>query len=258
VLHLSGPSRPTPRLPSNPAPIARTGERRYTEEELALILNRAAERQEGMEPSVPRYSLADIQEIAAGAGIAPDHVASVAATLRDARAPRASGIFGAPWRFRFEESIEGEVDDDVVAELFDLVRRELGVQGEVSEALGTLEWKAQDSFGWTYATVARRGGRTTIAVQSAHSDAIAGIATFGGVGAIFGSGGLGTALVSFGLAGPIAGLAGILGGTGVSYLAARLIWRRLARRAGDRTDGLGVLLVAAARRAVAEGRVMRG
>ncbi len=32
------------------------GERRYTEEELALILNRAAERQKGVQASAPRYS----------------------------------------------------------------------------------------------------------------------------------------------------------------------------------------------------------
>lgn len=89
-------------------------ERRYTEEELALILNRAAERQEGIQPSVPRYTLAEIQEIAAGAGISPEHVTSVAATIRDARAQRRGGVLGAPQSFRFEETIEGEVADDVV------------------------------------------------------------------------------------------------------------------------------------------------
>ena len=66
-----------------PKPPAQIGERRYTEEELALILNRAAERQEGVQSGAPRYTLAEIQEIAAGAGIAPEHVASVATTLRD-------------------------------------------------------------------------------------------------------------------------------------------------------------------------------
>src|SRR6476620_2608021 len=138
--------------PAPPAPTTPVGERRYTEEELALILNRAAERQEGMQASAPRYTLADIQEIAAGAGIAPDHVASVAATLGDARAPRGGGVLGAPHRCRFEDSIEGEVADEVIGELFDLVRRTLGQQGEVTEALGTVEWKAQDAFGHSYVT----------------------------------------------------------------------------------------------------------
>ena len=52
------PRRPTERTTRTPttAPVA---ERRYTEEELALILNRAAERQEGVQASAARYSLAD-------------------------------------------------------------------------------------------------------------------------------------------------------------------------------------------------------
>ena len=242
-------------VPSTSAP---TGERRFTEEELALILNRAAERQEGIEPSVPRYSLSDIQEIAAGAGIAPDHIASVAAELRRANTQAGGGILGAPWRFRFEESIEGEVSDEVVAELFDLARRELGMQGDVSEALGTVEWKAQDAFGWTHATVTRRGGRTTIGVLSTRPDAIALIGTAGAMGTIFGSFGLTAALAAVaGLADPIAALIGIVGGTGGTWFAARTTWRRVARGVSGRTDSLGSMLVDAARRAVLDGRVLQ-
>jgi hypothetical protein len=126
--------------------VAPVGERRYTEEELALILDRAAERQEGVSPSTPRYTLAEIQEIAAGAGIAADHVASVAASLRNTRAPLRGGLLGAPYRFRFEESVDGEVSDDVVGELLDLVRRELSLQGSVHEALGSVDWTAQDRW----------------------------------------------------------------------------------------------------------------
>ena len=238
--------------PTSPAPI---GERRYTEEELALILNRAAERQEGVQSGAPRYTLAEIQEIAAGAGIAPEHVVSVATTLRDARAPR-GGLLGAPDRFRFEESIEGEVADDVVGELFDLVRRTLGLQGQVTEALGTLEWKGQDAFGWTYATVTRRGGRTTIAVVSARNDAAGVTVTFGGLGAVGASGGIGATLAGVvGLAGPLAAVGGIGLGTGAVWWAARAIWRRYARRVVARTESLGSTLVAAARQAIEEGRV---
>lgn len=231
------------------------GERRYTEEELALILNRAAERQEGVEAGAPRYTLADIQEIAAGAGIAPDHVTSVAASLGDARAPR-SGVLGAPHRFRFEDSIEGEVADEVIGELFDLVRRTLGLQGEVTEALGTVEWKGQDALGWSYVTVARRGGRTTIGVLAARTDAAAATAMFGGLGAFFGSLGLGAATVSLvSVAAPVAAAAGIGVALSGAWVATRATWRRYARRVVAHTDGLGSALVAAARSAAEEGRL---
>jgi len=232
------------------------GERRYTEEELALILNRAAERQEGVQASTPRYTLADIQEIAAGAGIAPDHVASVAAALHDERAPRGGGVLGAPYRFRFDESIDGEVADDVIGELFDLVRRTLGLQGEVTEALGTVEWKGQDAFGWHYATVARRGGRTTISLLSTRGDSAVVAGTVGGLGAFFGSIGVGMALVSTGiLAGPLAAIAGVGLASGGAWAATRAAWRRYARGVIGRTESVGSVLVAEARGAVEEGRV---
>jgi hypothetical protein len=251
--------RPTPpdreRL-AKPAPATSVGERRYTEEELALILNRAAERQEGVQASTPRYTLADIQEIAAGAGIGPDHVASIAASLSDARPPRGGSVLGAPHRFRFEDSIEGEVADDVVGELFDVVRRTLGVQGEVTEALGTVEWKGQDVFGWSYVTVARRGGRTTLGVLSVRADAAAVTVTLGGTGAFLGSLALGSAAVSLvSVAAPVAAAAGIGVAMAGAWAATRAWWRRHARRVVAQTEALGLALVAAARSAVEDGRV---
>jgi len=240
---------------AKPAPASSLGERRYTEEELALILNRAAERQEGVQASAPRYTLADVQEIAAGAGIAPSHVASVAASLGDARAP-SGGLLGAPQRFRFEESIDGEVADEVIGELFDLVRRVLGVQGEVTEALGSVEWKGQDALGFHYVTVSRRGGRSTISILSARGDAAVTAATAGGIGAFFGSMVLGSAAVSLlAVAAPIAAAAGFGVAIGTAWGATRLAWRRYARGVVARTESLGSALVAAARAAVAEGRI---
>lgn len=122
-----GSSRETPARPDTATSVARVGESLYTDEELALILNRAAELQEGgARPSVGRYTLAEIQEIAAGAGIAPSNVAAVAAALRENRQQSSHQFLGAPWRFRSEETIDGELSDEVVAGLIDLARLELG------------------------------------------------------------------------------------------------------------------------------------
>lgn len=237
--------------------VVRVGESLYTDEELALILNRAAELQEGgARPSGGRYTLAEIQEIAAGAGIAASNVAAVAAGLRESRERSAPTILGAPWRFRSEETIEGEVSDDVVGELIDVARRELGMQGRVNEALGAVEWTARDSFGATHVTVTRRGGRTTIGVLSARTDAAATVGVLGGTGAVLGSLGLGVALFATGaLVGPLAAVAGIVGASGTSWLSMRTTWRRFARRYAERTAALSESLVSAAKRAVDEGRV---
>jgi hypothetical protein len=235
----------------------RVGESLYTDEELALILNKAAEQQEGgARPGAGRYTLAEIQEIAAGAGIAPSHVASVAAELRQNRERSAPTFLGAPWRFRSEETIDGEVTDDVVGELIDIARRELGMQGRVNEALGAIEWTARDSLGAEYVTITRRGGRTTISVLSARTDAAALTGVLGVTGAVLGSVALGFAIFATGgIIAPVAAAAGVASGTGGSWLSMRTTWRRLARRYAERAAALSEALVSAAKRAVDEGRV---
>ena len=248
------PSRLIPTRSDAAASVGRVGEPLYTDEELALILNRAAELQEGStRPSGARYTLAEIQEIAAGAGIAPGHVAAVAAGLRENRERSAHGLLGAPWRFRSDETIDGEVSDDVVGELIDLAG---GVRPGVNEALGTVEWTGRDSFGTTYVTVTRSGGHTTIGVLSTRTDAAAVTGVLGVTGAVFGSVGLGIALFATGgLAAPLAAVAGIVGATSSSWLSMRLTWRSYARRYAERTTALSASLISAAKRAVEEGRV---
>jgi hypothetical protein len=252
-----GPSRQIPTRPDTAASLARVGEFLYTEEELALIINRAAQRHDGSDrPTKARYTLAEIQEIAAGAGIAPSDVAAVAAGLRENRERSAHRLLGAPWRFRSEDTIDGEVSDDVVGELIDLARRELGLQGRVNEALGTVEWMARDSFGATYVTVTRRSGRTTIGVLSARTDAAALAGVLGVTGAVLGSLGLGIVFVATaGLMAPLAAVVGTVGATGGSWLSTRLTWRRYARRYVERTAALSAALFSAARCAIEEGRV---
>ena len=252
---MSGPHpAPAERSASTPG-TSPVPERRYTEEELALILNRAAERQDGVQASAARYSLADIQEIAAGAGISRDHVESVAMSLRSQTTPVAERVLGGPSRFRFDESIEGELSDDAVAELLEIVRRELGVQGEATATLGSVGWEAKDGAGSTQVAVVRRGGRTSIGIGALRNDAEAATWAVGGMSAIFGSGFGFFALAQEALlAAPVALAGGITLGAGGAWLAARALWRRYSRRTGDQVDELGALLVDTARRAVQDGR----
>src|SRR6476620_8384178 len=118
----------------------RAGER-YTEQQLVEILRRSAERQEGLttEPD-GRFSLAEIQQIASEVGIAPAHVAAAASELLQTLPP-ATGTLGAPTSFRFERWVEGEISESAIGEIFDTARREVGLQGRVSEALDTVEWR---------------------------------------------------------------------------------------------------------------------
>ena len=250
----------TPNPPSPPeGESAEVEQARFTDQELGVILKRAAELQEGVTgPTAGRFSLAEIQGIAAEAGIDPAHVAAAAAAVRGGASQRDSWFLGAPWRFRFEHSIAGEVADDVIGELIDRARRELGVQGRVTEALGAVEWYGRDAFGSVHVTVARRGGRTSIVVLAARSDAAAVAGITGVLGSVLGGLGLGAALVTTaGLILPVAAAAGVAGATGASWLSMRGVWRRIARRWTHRVAGLGSEILEAARSAVAAGRIAR-
>jgi len=250
----------TPNPPTPPGSASEEVEQaRFSDQELGLILKRAAELQEGVSgPTASRFSLAEIKEIAAEAGIDPAHVAAAAAAVRGGAASRESWFLGAPWRFRFEQSISGEVADDVIGELIDIARRELGMQGRVTEALGAVEWYGRDSFGSVHVSVTRRGGRTSIAVLAARSDAAAVAGISGVLGSAFGGLGLAAALVSTaGLIVPVAAIAGVAAASGASWLSMRGVWRRIARRWTRRVTGLGSEILEAARGAAAAGRIAR-
>ena len=116
-------------------------------------------------------------------------MASVAATLRDARMQR-GGFLGAPRRFSFEESVDGEISDEAIAELFDITRRELGSQGAVTGALGTVEWKGDDGVDPIHVSVSRRAGRTTISILRPRTDLATLVTTGGVIGGVAASAGL--------------------------------------------------------------------
>jgi len=229
---------------------------RYTEQQLVEILRRAAERQEGLntEPD-GRFSLAEIQQIAAEVGIAPAHIQAAAAELANRIATPPPGALGAPTAFRFERWLDGEVPRSAIGELFDVARHEVGLQGQVSEVLDTVEWRARAGLGATVVSVARRGGRTQISVHVTRADAAALVAGTTTVAGVVGATAIGAALATSAIAaGPLAIAAAAVvsvGWAGVgSWAAMRGIWRRAARPWPDRVNALGVELVTLSQRAI--------
>ena len=236
--------------------ITQTGGERYTEQQLGEILRRAAERQEGLaSESDGRFSLAEIQQIASEVGIAPAHIEAAAAELQQGAPLPAGGALGAPSAFRFEQWIDGEVPTSAIGELFDIARHEVGLQGQVSEALDTVEWRGRANMGSTIVSVARRNGRSKISVYVSRSDSAALVVTTTGVGGIFAAVGIGVTLgATAAAAGPVAIAAAVavsLGWAGGgTWLTTRGIWKRVATKWAERTNALGSKLVAAAQRAI--------
>jgi len=120
-----------------------------------------------------------------------------------------SGTLGAPTSFRFERWLDGGISESAIGDLIDVARREIGLQGQVNEALDTVEWRARGGLGGAVVSVARRGGRTKVTVHLARTDAAALVVStsaLAGIGAAVGIGAaIGTAAASagpLGMAGP--------------------------------------------------------
>ena len=232
------------------------GIERYTEQELVEILRRAAERQEGLntEPD-GRFSLAEIQQIASEVGIAPVHVAAAAAEITQHVPIPVVGALGAPTAFRFERWLDGEIPRSAIGELFDVARHLVGLQGQVTEVLDTVEWRARAGLGATVVSVARRSGRTQISVHITRADSAALVVGTTTAGGIVGATAIGAALATSAIAaGPLAIAAAAVvsvGWAGVgSFAAMRGIWRRAARPWPEKVQALGKELVAVAQRAI--------
>ena len=101
----------------------RPGER-YSEQEMALILKRAAELQEGADGRGVHRSLAEIQDIAAEAGIEPAFVTEAVAELHRPRAR--IGWLGAPTRFHEEQKVTRKLTPAEIGGLLDQGRRVSG------------------------------------------------------------------------------------------------------------------------------------
>ncbi|HEY2856048.1 MAG TPA: hypothetical protein VGJ18_24625 [Gemmatimonadaceae bacterium] len=147
----------------------------YSEKEMALILKRAAELQEGSDGPGVQRSLAQIQEIASEAGIEPAFVAEAAAEL-ERPVPRI-GWLGAPTRFHEERSVPAVLSPNDIGDLLDRARSELGLHGEVHQVFDGVEWRARSALGAAILTIGSRTGGTRIALTTERIDQAVAIAS---------------------------------------------------------------------------------
>jgi hypothetical protein len=204
-------------------------ERRYSDRELGLILKLAAQRQESIfESNRDGLSLAEIQQIAATAGIDPKFITEAAAALEAQADSQGPSFLGAPTKFRFERTVAGEVPESEFSEIIEVIRRATGLQGQVSHMLDSLEWKGSDNFDrHTYVTIKGRGGETKIKVFG-HWWGPALLLYMGtAIGGLLATLGVGL-LIDPDSAIGIGALA--VGGLGSTYLAARTLWQRASSK----------------------------
>jgi hypothetical protein len=118
-------------------------ERRFSEEEMRAVFARAAERQRRVEETTARagLSLAEMQEVAAAAGIDPTHVAAAVAELGAAPDPRRT-FMGAPVEVTRVRRLPAPVSDETWARIVREVRRAFNDDGVPSQLGRIREWSS--------------------------------------------------------------------------------------------------------------------
>ena len=211
-------------------------DQRFTDQEMALILKRAAELQERSDGRGATRSLGEIAEIATEVGIDKAFVDEAVAELQQPLVR--AGWLGAPTRFHEERTVPGVLSPEQIGVLLDRVRGELGVHGEVHQVFDGIEWHARAALGGTLLTIGPRGQNTRIALTSERADQ-AGlvIAASLGIGGLCALGGVALALnVTHEalVASAIVAACGLFG----TLASMRAMWRGVASRWRDRTRAL--------------------
>ena len=212
----------------------------YSEKEMALILKRAAELQEGPDGPGIQRSLAEIQEIAAEAGIEPAFVAEAAAEL-ERPLPRV-GWLGAPTRFHEERSVPGALSPNEIGELLDRARAELGLHGEVHQVFDGVEWRARSALGAAILTLGPRAGGTRIALTTERIDQAVAIAA--GSVAIGLLSALGGVAIAINVTDNAVVASAIVAGSAIAgtVVSARALWYGVAERWRRKTKSVVAVL----------------
>lgn len=123
-------------------------ERRYSNQELALILRRAVELEEkpGTFTESKGIALPEIQEIAREAGISPEQIARAIAELETRGSLEPFSLLGPKGVKREMRTLVTQASQEDLKELVRIIDEHIQAQGTVSEALGVIRWNGSDRF----------------------------------------------------------------------------------------------------------------
>ena len=203
-------------------PVHRPRKRRYTDDEVALILRTAAELGTETEPSRSQgLSLAEIQQIAREVGIDPATVERAAAALPTCKPDRLAAILGGPLHYRLEATMAGRASDADLGRILQSVRRAARRQGQATQFLDSVEWRTsgEREGSQLFVTVATGDDGTTIEVTGDRQSTAVLLYLVPGVAGMIVSLIVGASLEADWAAGGV--IASVLGGV---FLLSRTIW----------------------------------
>jgi len=171
-------------------------ERRYNEDEVALILRNAVDAGTEDVPAAASkgLSLSELKEIGAEVGIDAARLEAAATALDRRDVTQTGTVLRIPATMQLERVVGVRLEKDQLPRLLDVIRQELARQGIVEEVLGGFEWKARGGMGGRYVSIRPEGEQTRIRVLGNFRDSVMAMTLGVGPIAAAGTGALAAAL----------------------------------------------------------------
>jgi hypothetical protein len=225
-------------------------DRRYTDQEVALVLQRAAEIEERRSDSssVPRgLTLRELHEIAREVGLSPNVIDEAVRTLQASARPHSGFPLAAPLSSKLVKAVPGRLGEGHLQRLVQMIENHVDATGTVTEALGTVRWTSVSrghKFDRTLqVSLSSADEETQIQVVQRYPSGLRAVLHFlpgawgGMIGAAVGA--------SVGIA-PIAVIAATVGAAALGMGIGRGIWQTMARRSEREVERVATELVTAA------------
>jgi hypothetical protein len=207
-----------------------TIERKYSDQEVGLILRKATDLQSEGEARAEGLSLSALQDIAREIGLDPDLVSEAARQLPTTNVGALARFFGGGTGLDIHLVHDAPLSPEQLQELAMAIRSAMQHQGHTQDVMGSLEWKMVGSASEMGVTASTHGGQTAVHI----------IADRVGAALLTGLGSVGLGVVAAVLVGAIiepgvAGQVGLMGGGVAGGVAlGRAVWRRNTRVFGEK------------------------
>ncbi len=207
-------------------------ERRYTDQEVALVLQRTAELEERRFETVARgVTQREIESIAKEVGFGSEAVAAALAELRAGARLRSRSLLGPAPSAKRVTAVAGRLSERELPPLIQIVEDRIAAAGTVTEALGSVRWTSVPTGNHlapvTQVSFTPGPDETQIQVSRRYEPRIRAVVNLlpGGWGGMIGL----AVAASSGLA-VLPALAVVVGSVAGGVAIGRAIWHRIARR----------------------------
>jgi hypothetical protein len=217
--------------------------RRFSDQEFALVLRKAMELQDGRDGAhrtAGGLSLEDMKAVARDVGIDPALVDRAVSLLPEDRHSTKDRLTGGPTRYRLEHSAKTPLNEEDVARLLDVVRRETGFHGKVTSEIDGVTWETEGEVSQFHVSLAPRGEGTEVRLSVNRDVAFILTWSFSVAAAAAGAGVTGAIIEPATVLGGLAIMGTLLTG---GLAVARTLWGRSSRAVRAKAQRLMEALV---------------